>query len=168
MAGKPLALALSQIAGNDITWFNGRLVGVTQISGHPRKYQIDGELVKPGKNLLVVAVVSTNASAGFCGEGRNMTVRSTTNDKSIPLAGTWQAKPGTAMQDITLPFPRPPFGYYKTITGLYNGMIAPLTPFAIKGCVWSQGSANWPFWLLVQVGQALTLISSLSFSPDFS
>ena len=27
---------------------------------------------------------------------------------------------------------------------------------------------NWPFWLLVQVGQALTLISSLSFSPDFS
>ena len=29
-------------------------------------------------------------------------------------------------------------------------------------------NANWPFWLLVQVGQALTLISSLSFSPDFS
>src|SRR5215831_15825549 len=28
--------------------------------------------------------------------------------------------------------------------------------------------ANCPFWLLVQVGQALTLISSLSFSPDFS
>ena len=27
---------------------------------------------------------------------------------------------------------------------------------------------NWPFWLFVQVGQALTLISSLSFSPDFS
>jgi hypothetical protein len=27
---------------------------------------------------------------------------------------------------------------------------------------------NWPFWLLVQVGQALTLISSLSFSPDRS
>ena len=27
---------------------------------------------------------------------------------------------------------------------------------------------NCPFWLLVQVGQALTLISSLSFSPDFS
>ena len=27
-------------------------------------------------------------------------------------------------------------------------------------------NVNWPFWLLVQVGQALTLISSLSFSPD--
>ena len=147
MAGKPLALALSQISGNDITWFNGRLVGVTQMSSHPRKYQIDGEWVKPGKNLLVVAVVSTNASAGFCGEGRNMTVRSTTDNKSIPLAGTWQAKPGTAMQDIPLPFPRPPLGYYKTITSLCNGMIVPLTPFAIKGCVWSQGSANWPFWL---------------------
>ena len=147
MAGKPVTLSLSQIASTDITWFNGRLVGVTQISGHARKYQIDGEWVKPGKNLLVVAVVSTNATAGFCGEGRNMTVRSTTENKSIPLAGTWQAKPGTAMQDIPLPFPRPPLGYYKTITSLCNGMIVPLTPFAIKGCVWSQGSANWPFWL---------------------
>ena len=146
-AGKPVTLALSQIAGNDITWFNGRLVGVTQMSSHPRAYQIDGELVKPGKNLLVVAVVSTNASAGFCGEGRNMTVRSATDKTSIPLAGMWQVKAGTAMQDITLPFPRPQLGYYKTITGLYNGMIAPLTPFAIKGLVWSQGSANWPFWL---------------------
>ena len=147
MAGKPVTLALSQIANTDITWFNGRLVGVTQLSGLPRTYQIDGEWVKPGKNLLVVAVLSTNASAGFCGEGRNMTVRSATENKSIPLAGTWQAKPAVAMQDITLPFPRPQLGYYKTITGLYNGMIAPLTPFAIKGCVWSQGSANWPFWL---------------------
>jgi len=146
-AGKPVTLALSQIAGNDITWFNGRLVGVTQMSSHPRTYQIDGELVKPGKNLLVVAVVSTNASAGFCGEGRNMTVRSAADKTSIPLAGMWQAKPATAMQDITLPFPRPQLGYYKTITSLYNGMIAPLTPFAIKGLVWSQGSANWPFWL---------------------
>src|SRR3954454_1954332 len=27
---------------------------------------------------------------------------------------------------------------------------------------------NWPFWLLVQVGQADTVVSSLSFSPDFS
>lgn len=147
MAGKPVTLSLSQIASTDITWFNGRLVGVTQISGHNRRYQIDGECVKPGKNLLVVAVVSTNASAGFYGAGRNMTVCSTTEHTSIPLAGTWQAKPGTAMKDITLPFPRPQLGYYKTITGLSNGMIAPLTPFAIKGCVWCQGSANWPFWL---------------------
>src|SRR6266481_2942609 len=27
---------------------------------------------------------------------------------------------------------------------------------------------NWPFWLLVQVGQACTFISSLSFSPERS
>ena len=147
MAGKPVTLALSQIASTDITWFNGRLVGVTQISGHHRKYLVDGEWVKPGKNLLVVAVVSTNARPGFYGEERNMSVRSSTEDKSIPLAGMWQAKPGTAMKDIALPFPRPQTGYYKTITGLYNGMIAPLAPFAIKGAIWYQGESSWPFWL---------------------
>ncbi|MEI8316264.1 MAG: sialate O-acetylesterase, partial [Verrucomicrobiota bacterium] len=147
MAGKPVSLELSQITGNDIAWFNGRLVGVTQLSGRYRKYKIDGELVKPGKNLLTVAVVSTNARAGFCGDGRNMVLRSTTDDKSIPLAGTWQAKPATAMKDIALPFPRPQTGYYKTLTGLYNGMIAPLGPFAIKGAMWYQGEASFPFWL---------------------
>ena len=147
MAGKPVSLELSQITGNDIAWFNGRLVGVTQLSGRYRKYKIDGELVKPGKNLLTVAVVSTNARAGFCGDGRNMVLRSTTDDKSIPLAGTWQAKPATAMKDIALPVPRPQTGYYKTLTGLYNGMIAPLGPFAIKGAMWYQGEASFPFWL---------------------
>lgn len=147
MAGKPALLSLSQIASTDITWFNGRLVGASQISGNFRKYEIAGDWVKPGKNLLVVAVMSTHASAGFSGDGRNMALRFTTEDKSIPLAGTWLAKPGAAMKDIQPHFPRPQLGYYKTITGLYNGMIAPLAPFAIKGCVWSQGSANFPFWL---------------------
>ena len=28
-----------------------------------------------------------------------------------------------------------------------SGMIAPLTPFAIKGALWYQGAASWPFWL---------------------
>ena len=156
LAGKPVTLDLSQITGTDITWFNGQLVGAKQLNGSYRKYQIDGELVKSGKNLLVVAVLSTNANAGFCGEGRNMRVRSTTDDKSLPLAGTWQAKPATAMKDIPLPFPRPPVGYYKTLTGLYNGMIAPLGPFAIKGALWYQGEASWPFWL-----QYRRLMSSL-------
>jgi len=147
MAGKPVSLELSQINGTDITWFNGQLVGATQLSGHYRKYHLDGELVKPGKNLLVVAVVSSNAHAGFSGDARNMILRSKTEEKGVPLAGNWQVKAGVAMKEIALPFPRPQVGYYKTLAGLYNGMIAPLGPFAIKGAMWYQGEASFPFWL---------------------
>src|SRR5262249_42580847 len=42
------------------------------------------------------------------------------------------------------PQPRPPAGpgHQNTPAGLYNAMIAPLTPFAIKGAIWYQGESN--------------------------
>jgi sialate O-acetylesterase len=40
--------------------------------------------------------------------------------------------------------PGPPVGpgHPNTPTGLYNGMIAPLTPYAIRGVIWYQGESN--------------------------
>jgi sialate O-acetylesterase len=41
------------------------------------------------------------------------------------------------------PFPpRPPDGGPNGAANLYNGMIAPLIPYAIKGAIWYQGEAN--------------------------
>ena len=39
------------------------------------------------------------------------------------------------------PAPQGP-GHQNTPAGLYNGMIAPLTPFAIRGVIWYQGESN--------------------------
>ena len=180
-AGQPISIALSQIRSTDMTWLNGQLVGVNQIKGHARTYQIAGELVKPGPNLLVVAVLNTDGPGGFCGAPRSMVIRSATDAQLVALSGTWQAKQGVASKDITQPFPRPKGGYYKTIAGLFNGMINPLTPFAIKGALWYQGEASWPFWLQYrrllpsliadwrdrfQVGDFPFLIVSLSTQSD--
>jgi sialate O-acetylesterase len=38
--------------------------------------------------------------------------------------------------------PKPPYGYPGASSVLYNGMIAPLVPFAMKGVVWYQGEGN--------------------------
>ena len=40
--------------------------------------------------------------------------------------------------------PNPPLGpgHQNTPAGLYNGMIAPLTPYAIRGVIWYQGESN--------------------------
>ena len=46
------------------------------------------------------------------------------------------------------PEPRPPGApdgpetYYAAPTGLFNGMIAPVTPYTIRGAIWYQGEAN--------------------------
>jgi sialate O-acetylesterase len=146
-AGKPANLALGEINDTDVTWFNGALVGCNQQKGSWRRYTIDGGLVKAGSNLLVVAVLNTNGPGGFCSRPQQMLMTSAATPKGVGVGGIWKARPAVAMKDIALPFPKPKLGYYKTITGLYNGMIAPLTPFAIKGALWYQGAASWPFWL---------------------
>jgi sialate O-acetylesterase len=55
------------------------------------------------------------------------------------LAAAAKAEGKTAPQQ-----PRPPAGPGSPYTpaGLYNAMIAPLTPFAIRGVIWYQGEAN--------------------------
>lgn len=59
----------------------------------------------------------------------------------------WQAEQ-TAAKAAKTPFtkkkPRPPAGpgHQNTPSGLYQGMIAPLVPYALRGTIWYQGEAN--------------------------
>lgn len=54
-----------------------------------------------------------------------------------------QAKAGKAKNP--LPPPTPPIGPGTpyALSGLYNGMIAPLQPYALRGAIWYQGESNW-------------------------
>lgn len=147
--GDDLLLQLSIINDFDITWFNGQLLGSSQIKGSIRNYTIPAAQVKPGQNLLVSAILNQAGPGGFCSAPSNMALRPLTKPGEKPLrpAGKWRAKKSVAIADLATPFPEPKVGHYKTITGLYNGMIAPLEPFAIKGVLWYQGEANGPRWL---------------------
>ena len=40
------------------------------------------------------------------------------------------------------PQPFPVSSMFSTAANLYNGMIAPVVPFAIRGAIWYQGEAN--------------------------
>lgn len=57
----------------------------------------------------------------------------------------WQAKASTPpTPEQVRAKPQPPYGpgHYNTPGGLYNGMVAPLIPYAIRGVAWYQGEAN--------------------------
>jgi sialate O-acetylesterase len=145
--GDDLKLQLSTIQGTNVVWFNGTLVGASQLNG-VKTYKVDRRLVRPGRNLLVVAIVGRDAPGGFRAAPQNMNLTRVgkPTDEKVKLAGTWKLKRAAPAGPIP-PVPTPPVRNYKTITGMYNGMIAPLVPFAIKGALWYQGEANGPRWL---------------------
>jgi sialate O-acetylesterase len=137
-------LVLSVVNDADIVWVNGRILGCMQEAGQ-RVYSVPAGLLKPGRNLLSVAVVNRKGQGGFVSNPNNMVLRAVPRtSQSVALAGMWKCRKGPALAELA-PLPPPRTGNYKTITSFYNGMIAPLVPFALKGALWYQGEANGPF-----------------------
>src|SRR5207244_2000353 len=59
----------------------------------------------------------------------------------ISLAGPWKYLVGPAKSDLP-PLHEAPQVTPNTPTALYQGMIAPIIPFGIKGVIWYQGESN--------------------------
>ncbi len=137
-AGRALTLALGPIDDADSTWFNGVKVGGTTGYAAPRAYTVPAALVRPGRNVIAVRVVDTGGGGGFVGNPDAL--RLTTAGRTLSLAGPWQYQVGIDPKDA----PQSPIagGAQNAPTTLYNGMIAPVLPFAIKGVIWYQGESN--------------------------
>jgi len=60
----------------------------------------------------------------------------------MSLAGSWQMHDSVALSKLPAPPAVPDANNPNVVTVLYNGMIAPLLPFAIKGAIWYQGESN--------------------------
>ena len=63
------------------------------------------------------------------------------------LEAAWQKAEAdfrTTGKPITMPWPRPPMGPGSAYAPgrLFNGMIAPLAPYALRGALWYQGESN--------------------------
>ena len=138
LAGQPLTLSLGQIDDADTTFFNGVKVGSTNGYNAPRTYQIPAALVRPGPNLIAVRVLDTGGGGGFWGEAAALSLNGPGG--RLPMAGPWQYK--VALDPKNLPVAPFPGGAAQAPTSLYNGMIAPLRPFALKGAIWYQGESN--------------------------
>ncbi|NIA28282.1 MAG: 9-O-acetylesterase [Actinobacteria bacterium] len=140
--GQDLTLSLGPINDFDVTWFNGTQVGSIGHPVIPRIYHIPGELVKSGRNVVVVQVLDIGNKGGLYGTPKQMNL-STASKDSISLAGTWRYKTDTLPLDLKK---LPPLADIPNVanrpTVLFNGMISPLLPFAIRGAIWYQGEAN--------------------------
>ena len=134
MAGKAAKLILGRIVDADSVFLNGTFVGTTSYQYPPRRYDVPEGLLKEGKNVMVVRVISNGGKGGFV-LGKQYTLSA--NGETIDLKGEWQYKLGAAM-GVT---PSQTFIRWKP-GGLYNAMLAPLFNYKIKGAVWYQGESN--------------------------
>lgn len=130
----PARLLLGTIVDSDIVYVNGTVIGRTTYQYPPRKYEIPKGLLKAGKNVIVVRVVNESGKGGFI---KDKPYQLEIADQIIDLKGEWQYKVGA----IAEPLAEPTFFEYKPL-GLFNGMIAPLLNYNIKGVIWYQGESN--------------------------
>lgn len=139
-AGRPLTLHLAKIDDADSTWFNGINIGGTSGYDRPRVYEVPGALVKPGKNYIRIRVLDLNGGGGIWGEPSQFFGQ--VGDREIPLSGAWHYRVGLDTRPLDLP--RPPVRIFNqhAPTALFNAMIRPLLPYAIKGVIWYQGENN--------------------------
>ncbi|MBN1392614.1 MAG: hypothetical protein JW947_07405 [Sedimentisphaerales bacterium] len=136
MAGKPARLWLGRIVDGDETYFNGRKVGAITYEWPARKYDVPADLIKEGKNTIVVRVINCNgwALGGFVPEKPYELVGA---GQTIDLKGPWKYKLGATSDPLS---PKT-FTQWQPV-GLFNGEIAPLLNYRIKGVIWYQGEAN--------------------------
>ncbi len=143
MAGKPAKLFVGRIIDADETYVNGVKVGNITYQYPPRRYDVPAGLLKAGKNLIVVRITNTFGKGGFVPDKRYELTDGTT---SIDIRGDWQYKVGQVFTplrqrvgDVESGFA---FSAQNEPTGLYNTMVAPAIPYAVKGFVWYQGESN--------------------------
>ncbi|RYG03182.1 MAG: sialate O-acetylesterase, partial [Chitinophagaceae bacterium] len=134
MTGKTAKFFMGRIVDSDSVYVNGRFVGSIGYQYPPRRYQIAKDILKPGKNIIVARVINTSGKGGFI---KDKPYFINVGNETIDLKGTWQYKVGTTAE----PLAATTFFQYKPV-GLYNGMIAPISNYGIKGVIWYQGESS--------------------------
>jgi sialate O-acetylesterase len=137
MLNKPSKVFLGRIVDADAIYINEKKIGQTGYMYPQRRYSIPNDLLKSGKNTIVVKVTNNGGKGGFVPDKPYSLIAG--ND-TLDLSGTWQYKVGEAFS--------PSSGFFSSFsaqnqpTSLFNAMAAPATKYNIKGFLWYQGESN--------------------------
>ncbi len=134
MIGKPGVIKLGRIFDCDTVFINGKFVGTTGSQYAPREYNIPKDLLIEGLNTIVVRDISYIRHGGFV-PGKEYEI--SVGGKKINLEGDWKYKIGVVAEPL-----EDRLFTGKIPTGLFNGGIAPLLNYQIKGVLWYQGESN--------------------------
>ncbi len=129
-----IVLGVGRIDDSDVTWVNGRQVGRTDMQYNlPRRYEVPAEALHAGVNHVAVRVSDFGGGGGIHGEAGEVFVQPQ-GAQARPLTG-WVFRPSKVSVALVDDKNQDP-------ALLYNAMIHPLQPYALRGAIWYQGEAN--------------------------
>ncbi len=134
MARQKATLRLGCIVDADSVWVNGTFVGNVTYMYPPRIYTIPEGVLREGRNVVVVRVVSNGGKPSFV---REKPYKIIVGNEEVSLEGAWKYRRGA----VTTPAPSMMFFCYKPVC-LYNAMLSPLRDMQVSGAVWYQGESN--------------------------
>jgi sialate O-acetylesterase len=142
-AGREARLHLGPIDDRDVAWVNGVRIGGMDDWMAARDYSIPAGVLQAGRNVIVVRVLDTGGGGGIYGKPEQMQLElaKAANAGPVALAGPWHYRESVSLAKAA-PVPQALENNPNVVTVLYNGMIAPLVPFAVKGAIWYQGESN--------------------------
>ena len=139
MTGKPAKVFLGRIVDADELYINGKSIGKTTYMYPQRRYPVPTDVLKSGKNVVIVRVTNNAGKGGFVPDKPYCIFAGA---DTIDLKGTWQYKVGAAYRPFSGINPAGGINAQNQPTALYNAMIAPEIKYAIKGFCWYQGESN--------------------------
>jgi sialate O-acetylesterase len=150
LEGKRLRLDLGNVQGLEQVYWNGVKVGGSSLEqsliSPYRRCSVPEEQVKEGAATLLIRLFNSTGKTAISGKSMAAV------DSATPfsLDGVWQFQCATTFPEPTSflselpPLPGNKPQAIHTASYLFNGQIAPLIPYAIKGVIWYQGEYNTP------------------------
>ena len=136
-AGKDLTLSLGPVDDIDETYWDGKLVGSDNLWNKAREYTIPARLVKGGQAVICIRCTDDHGEGGLYGAPDLLFLQGP-DGKKIGLDNEWKVTLSVSFEGMPQSTAREP----NMPTVLYNAMIKPLAPFAMKGAIWYQGESN--------------------------
>ncbi|MEO5597411.1 MAG: sialate O-acetylesterase [Novosphingobium sp.] len=131
-------LSVGMVDDVDVTSINGKMVGANETWDKPRVYQVPVGIFKAGDNVIDLVAIDTGGGGGMWGEvPRTLKLA----DGSTIALSDWTFAKGRALSE------KAASSGLTSLSGtsrssLFNGMIAPLHGYPVKGFAWYQGEAN--------------------------
>jgi len=140
-AAQDAVLALGAVDEIDQTWVNGRAIGSSYGANLERAYPLPRGLLRAGENLIAVNVFDTYRDGGIVGPQATRALR-LGDGSTVALDGPWRYRIVPPEHTWQPPPPATPWQSAAGLSTLYNGMIAPIGRYGLRGIVWYQGESN--------------------------